>query len=67
MQSEELNVSDEQITCNNVSERFWTQWHCHSENSKHIIASWLIVDQDFAQFMRNFVDFIEEDDDTSLE
>ncbi len=67
LQSEELNVFDEQIAHNSVSERFWTQWYYHSEDSKHIVASWLIINQDSAQFMRNFIDFAEEDDDTSFE
>lgn len=67
LQSEELNVSDEQIAHNSVSERFWTQWHYYFEDSKHIVASQLIVDQDSAQLVRNFVDLAEEYDDTSLE
>ncbi len=58
---------NEQIACNNVSERFWTQWYCHSKHSKHIITSWLIINQDSAQLVRNFIDFIKENDDTSLE
>ncbi len=66
LQSEELNVSDEQIVHNNVPEMFWTLWYNYSENSKHIFASQLIVDQDSAQLMRNFINFAEEYDDTSF-
>ncbi len=46
---------------------FWTSWYNYSEDSKHIFTSWLIVDQDSAWFMRNFIDFAEEYDNTFLE